>query len=47
MIAFEESDTAKEMIVDKTRNIIGSVDQGAFAAMSTGYILEIFADDEE
>ncbi|WNB17087.1 fibronectin type III domain-containing protein [Marivirga arenosa] len=45
--AFEASDLAIEMIVDKTTNTIISVDQGAFGAMSTGYILEIVTDDEE
>jgi len=45
--AFEESDIAIEMIVDRTTNTLISVDQGSFGAMSTDYILEIVTDDEE
>ena len=47
MKAFEESDIAKEMMVDKTRNIIGSVDQGAIGAMTTDYVQELVSDDEK
>ena len=47
MKAFEESDTAVEMIVDKTRNIIGSVGQGAIGAITTDYVQELVSDDEK
>jgi hypothetical protein len=45
--AFEQSDIAIEMVVDKVKNTLISVDQGAFGAMSTDYILEIVTDDDE
>ncbi|SMG09495.1 hypothetical protein SAMN05661096_00221 [Marivirga sericea] len=45
--AFEQSDIAIEMIVDRTTNTIISVDQGAFGTMTTGYIKELVSDDQE